>query len=533
MFKGEGKSYADAVANLKKRKHVSFDSLVDDYTKWLYCKRDVDDETISKADKDKRAELCSGIGARGFVPWDVPYMFCSDEYAGPPGGNPSCQRWDHGVTYTEKVLDIKRQYDAYYFWRNFRHDKFSDSVFGSLGRVQSSFFMPIMDMYQYFYLYVAIIGEEIVDPSEMSGYEFLFDYAQAATMGLQFLGEVITTPDWGTHCKVTDEAVKVGLLPGVYYPTNVARGTCDSSVDTFDIPLGIGKPRYNRYSIDKYREEFDPEDYLNEDRPLSGYQVTMVGSFMEKLYALQTLISTESFFYGVDFVSSLGAYDINTFRLFPHEILDLMGGLIVGNLGYSKFAGKMVDGKYKAPCFADLSKRFPGSGFHGCKEAEGDYVYPADNFALSFYSAFYVVLGMSSIYDGQIGFDDYTRVVIEGSGDDFLDTIQDDAEGNSMVVEFTDPNSGITYRALQTPDGQSVSAALITHANEVATKRLASLNIYQDMDKTDTERETALGEYMLYDGQLNTLVDKVASLRQFNALYGNSGYMRVPRTDEL
>ena len=391
----------------------------------------------------------------------VPYGFCEDLYAGPPGGYPACQRWDFGATQVEKTRDTINYYRNYYFFNNFRRERFDDYGFynGFVYRLTDRVFDRLITTFKYFFFYHAIIGQALIDPTDAQGIEFGRDFARAAMEGINLLGEVLQTPDYGRFCLGNAETQRYAECDaGEFCPWDYFEDCEALGLDQAEIPFGVGRIPFFQFSNDLM------------------FKYDVMGSVFEKLLAIMALTDTMSVFYGMDFTSNFGTFEINPYRLFHHEMLELFAGLITGEnehfsgvfMGGDPDTGDFSDALYKPRMLVDPGKRYP-EGFLMEENLEGGVLVDGmTNFTVSFYASMFGMAMMSSPYDGTKNFSDYTRVVLAGSGDDYLDGIPAEAlEGGDRICELTDPDTLFTYRAVQTPDGRSIACLLMARAQEI------------------------------------------------------------------
>ncbi len=460
----------------------------------------------------------------------VPYGFCEDLYAGPPGGYPTCQRWDFGSTMVEKVRDQVSYYRNYYFFNNFRRERFDDYGFynGFVTRLYERTFDRLTTIFKYFFFYRAIVGQALIDPTEAQGIEFGRDFARAAMEGLNLIAEVLQTPDWGKFCRGTAETERYDECDeGEFCPWSKFED-CDAlGLDQVDIPFGVGREPYFQFSDDLM------------------FKYDVIGSVFEKTLAIMALTDTMSVFYGMDFGSNFGTFEINPYRLFTEEMIDLFTGLITGENEY--FSGVIEGGDpetgdyegayYRPRLFIDPGQRYP-EGFFPQEALEGKpLVDSASNLTVAFYAALFGIGMMSSPYDGSKNFSDYTRIVLAGSGDDYLDGVPAELLPEDQICTFTDPQTLFTYRAVQTPDGRSIGCALMARSQEIldgyelngrieggwlaAQERYEAARVAWEANPNNTgaykRYADAKAEFDRIDQRLDRWIDRITMLREIQA----------------
>ena len=234
-------------------------------------------------------------------PVEVPYMFCSDDYV---GVRVSCQRWDRGADPFEIVDTTIRDYRNYYFFNNFKRDRFGFDTFSVYNRVAGRYFPRFPDVYQK-YLFEVLIYNSVLDPTMASYWE------RGMTAGFNELFSVVSTPEYGSYCQSGEEL-------------------CDGQGDTFtrftsayegvnvegaiSVPPGFGRTRFSRYNIN------------------SGYyardQVSEAGHFWEYLAAMEALTTTTGVFAGVDQNADFQTYSVPYFLLFSDQLTSLFEGVV-------------------------------------------------------------------------------------------------------------------------------------------------------------------------------------------------------------
>lgn len=391
---------------------------------------------------DPNAPFTDEGSDKGF-PWStyiypVHYKYCSDLYA--RYSNPACQRWDTGWNFRESTDAHIMAYDRDYVFDHFRRDRFSTVGWGSpsayMARLTSRRLYHMTNVFRY-YLY-----------TRRSAFEapLYKDWAEAAYKGLNFLERIIQTPEPGRYClnrAVNPPAGKYELDP---------TGSRPSCLEEMTVGLGYGEGKYiNTAWTNEY-----------------FYKANRIGAFYDKLAAIRQLTSSSGFFVR-DFADLFDrrAYSLGYIRAYEDPIIQRFSALIQGDHeGYKSVVATDPAGKKYVrymPFFDETEaigrcttnrdcSQFPGTS---CDTFQNTCVggsvrnslstlptiEPAWSWSLQFYALAYAISNFSSIYDSAPEFYRFTKVAIKGTPEDIT-------YGPDMrIVEFTDPESRITYRA--------------------------------------------------------------------------------------
>ena len=189
----------------------------------------------------------------GIVP-ERPYKFCSDEFE----GNLDCKTWDRGASQQEIINNTIDLFKNYYAFNAYQRGRVNWTIDGYLSRLTGRYFNRYSEAFQFYYFFgAAFRGSFLTD-----------DLLGAAMLSLNALGEVLQTPEPGTHC-ATDSNPNVLILA-----TGFGTQTCYNDDPQPKISLPDGKPYYIAFSNDYY------------------YRITRAGSLYEKLAALISLTTT-------------------------------------------------------------------------------------------------------------------------------------------------------------------------------------------------------------------------------------------------
>jgi hypothetical protein len=375
---------------------------------------------------------------------EVPFRFCSDEYEGALNW---CNTWDDGADAYEIVRNASDAYDDYYIFNSFARDALEIEPWYHTDRVYYRYLIHPQVQYQHW----------VYDSWDESGYWDLLredaarygiedrPYNEAADggliglaasqLGVNLLASIVQAPEPGAYYADPDDNTYYNYS----YDTDIRLcppGSSDPDCSDLNIALGTGK-----YAFSLYQGE-------------SGYyyyeRLHVIGSFYDKLAAIQTLTSPETNFLGVDTDADISQYAISMYLYFPDQVTRLIGGSAVGD--YNSFAGYVADQKYYS---RDM---FSPSPINATQQA----VDPATSFTVELYSAW---LGMAFLNAGfDNSFNDLMRVFIEGNGEGLTPT------DPTRVARFTHSRSGREFVAIRAEDPQVYSPAwsLVTRTQQWA-----------------------------------------------------------------
>lgn len=397
-------------------------------------------------------------GAQNLVDALVPYKFCSDEYAGFLW---DCDTWDEGADPYEIVSFAEQDYRDYYIFRAFRRDKrYLDPIdyyYGVYGRTMQ----PMARQYQ-LWLYDQWTAMSEWDwlhglgTNATSNPDWNLDpkgglaRTAAAVKAVNFLTEVLATPEPGSYYK--DPASNV-LLWWTNGEDRMCEPTENSAVDPCSdvyVPLGEGRYRYT---------EFDDD---------TGYywyeRVRVVGSFWDKVAAIETLADPTSYFLGVDDVANATAYVLGFNVAFPNAIETLFGAVMLDD--YKKYAFELgaSHDMTLAPLFDTIAA---GYGDTAAPDRVGPFIDPATNFTIALYALYYGMALLNSNFDQT--FNDGAKIWLEGAGESFTPV------AGAVTARFENPYNGRAYLAMRLPKPgvYSVGYEMVSRADQL-TQALAT-----------------------------------------------------------
>ncbi len=359
---------------------------------------------------------------RGIAPFtdvEVPYLFCSDEYA---GGMPSCDRWDQGMDAHEIATNAADTYDRYYYFNSFKRDRRYFSPQSYIGRIYFRYMMPLQSMYQH-WVYrqfvdassweqlgevqecfnthanpkqdcADLLGDEywtylasVVAPGQnllklVNDKDWNLDpnagapFAAATLEGLNALFSVLQTPEPGSYVDLNDFTVT--CMPG---DTECEARLPYSNTYRADNRLQLVSTNWNDLELcGENATSIRPEGatitcakaqiditqgrfpYTNYD-VASGYyyfeKIRWIGSFYDKLVAILTLTDPTTNFIGVDTVSDIRRFAIGWNLMFPDMLHRLFSAIVTEDLGdYApRVKGGVVHPRLPFPVTAALTPK--------------------------------------------------------------------------------------------------------------------------------------------------------------------------------
>ncbi len=398
---------------------------------------------------------------------EVPYKFCSDEFASFRLG---CKLWDEGANQSEVVQSAIDQFRTYYYFHAFKRDRFNWSPASYYNRMMNRTFVHFTDAFTYYYLYDYYYPTQPVTK----------DLGLAGVLGLNMLAEILQTPEPGNHCRDASS--------GVYYPAEFFR-RCDATTPgAVTVPIGTGRSFWGHFT--------DGYHYGWSDAP----------SYYEKVYALQALMQPQGDFYRVTEIDA-STSSINYFRLFHSEMLELIGGIIMDD--NKEFSGRAVerDGKmvYVPKLLVDPMS---WGGSAGGAEV-GAPLFSPNSYYLRDAGVLFGMALLTSPLDSTMDFGKYFKIALKGSNDDW-DLSAVDESDPEVYVEVTDPGSHYTYRAAATPDGHSFGYRMVKDARDFRDQRWAPARAA--LDAIGPEDPGYADAKALEEESYRRLVDKISFL---------------------
>jgi len=391
--------------------------------------------------------------------WEVPYRFCSDEYL---DGNSTCYAWDQGADPFEIVKHALDTWRHYYVAQAFRRDRVNFEEGAYYERVWSRYFLPVALQYQNWlfdmwdpdrpdtnpgYIWWTLTADK--DTAEFFGLAPDSAWEQegpggvataAVKYGINALAEVLATPEPGLYCLDEETSRYYNYGPYVKGVKTCPKPLgCSSQANCVDlaIPLGTGRYAYTEYD--------NATGYYFYER------LRHIGTFYDKLAALEVLTDPTTYFIGVDTTLDVRNYILSMYIYFPKELNRLFGALAGDRL--EDYAGVGKGGAYvPRDFFGD------GSDTKDLKPVPTAGAFMIQNYALLF--------GMAWLNaDWDQTFNDSMKIWLEGAGEAFTP-----AGKPEDVVSFTNPLNNRTYKASRLPDKTIYSggAELLVDAGKAA-----------------------------------------------------------------
>jgi hypothetical protein len=435
----------------------------------------------------KLPEIFGGIDAmyaRRFVPheeligqirgdtswslWEVPYRFCSDEY---DGYNATCSSFDEGADPYEIVENARRQYLSYFPLLSFQRDRRFFDEYTYMATVQWRAWYPMLVQYQnwvfdsYFWEFD---WQDFRDNYDLDYYRIEdVPWSEAADGGLSgaagsrllldTIAEVIAMPEPGSYAYDTLEEIHLLYSYG------------EEDDAELIVPFGQGRYTDSLWDVDS--------GYYFYDR------LTMVGSFYDKLLALETAVTSDTYFLGVDAGADVNQYAIGLSLMFPEEIYRLVGGSSTED--YPAFSGQLcADGTYAPPTFS-APEACPGAG---------PYVDPGTSFTIELFSIFYGIAYLPLHFD--LNYHDRIHIWINGGSDGI------EVSDPAYVVTFVNPLNNRTYLTTTTgvAGAYHPGAAMLQRAQRFADAYTAdpTLTNRYYLEAIELTVEDIRGTYQLY-----------------------------------
>ncbi|MBI2375257.1 MAG: hypothetical protein HYV07_14780 [Deltaproteobacteria bacterium] len=342
----------------------------------------------------------------------VEYEFCPDEYA---GYSPGCQPYDTGADFLESTNNFILRYDRDYIFSNFRRDAWSATGWGSPGaymqRLEARTLFHMTNVFRY-YLYTRRTAFEAP----------LFEkWAEAAYRGINFLDRIIQTPEPGRYC--------LDAANNKYVPDYTVT-TCDSPLD---VGLGFEQGKF-------FKTTWTNEYY---------YKANRIGTFWDKLAAIRQMTSSSgTFIRDLSDLFDRRAFSLGYLRTYEDPIIRRFSGLIRND--HTGYRPAVVEDEATGEKFVRYMPFFdeerPETGESVRRWLQNEpKIEPSYSWTLQFIALAYSLSNFSSINDSAPEFYRFTKIAIKGTPEDV------EYPADYSMVEFTDPETFITYRAPSVP----------------------------------------------------------------------------------
>ena len=461
--------------------------------------------TVEDAKKHKmkvlqnNAKVVSGGKKNLMLDRMVEYNFCSDDREGRTLG---CQTFDWG---SNQVEVLGYAFEKFWTLQPFRRYRGSDINAGNglindyAGRLLRT--LELADApFRYFSFYKRLdynIGA------------FTEDLEQAARMGLNFYGRLLTTPEPKLYCKYEDGDLpvennlegKVRNAKDTYIPADIylraqALGKCEKQ-DRMKIPEGPGQ-----YFAFNWSPEYN-------------YRINRVGTFIDKTLAAGRLFQLDANFTFSSFITDLRATNISYWTEFPDPLYKFIHGVFVGD--YSQFGGgctTMTDGKcpkskYHTWKMLTIDDKGNGKGTKSAMPKNLKRVYDPTSFDIRMRMVVNALSEFSSWQDQKSDFNEYLLISATERERNRLPDPSDKSNDFKPEDEavFVHPDTNRKYVAIRAPDGKSITYDLVKWANDIKAKYEQAKNTQQ----TDAANE--------YKEDLENIVAKINLIREARAVF--------------
>ncbi len=374
---------------------------------------------------------------------EVPYLFCSDEFA---GWMPTCRRFDFGASAGEQVEADYTRYKNYFLFNNFLRNRLFLNPRAIINRGYSVYY-NVLNTYQYMVLYRSR------DPNFFATDRGI-DMASATARGLNAMAELIATPEPATYYACTPQLPATG--PTMYYPAgfiiydpiiDVDHGEGPNGEEclmTAPTSLGLGdsQPLFLGFT----------EDYVD-------WTFSFMGNYWDKESAIFLLTQPSVRYVRVNGAEDFRNYSVSLFRVYRPEVLGLLEGLI--RYDYKQISSRITDDGGIATlspiAIVDPSAPLtdvgyiPGTGPSAPPGSES--VLPSVARNLQREAMLFGLARLSSPLDQELDFGKYSRVWVRGAVDDLFSDAQWAAFAAGDKAECQPESSAVTYRALRTSEG--------------------------------------------------------------------------------
>ncbi|GEM_PF-2162745 len=256
----------------------------------------------------------------------VPYLFCTDDNR---GALRSCHVFDAGADYMEQFMNLQRNYETNYWFRDFARGRALWSTWNALGAYDRIFFM-LSDFFQSWYVGDRKILEDVLGDDRM-----LQDSVDDAAINstFNFFSKVIATPEYGLFCKRKDNGQLFNVADGSEAREEVSefyrRARCGRDSTYYYVPQGEGRNRFGKYDVNA---GFDYSWYELEAEHL-----------YTSIWAIQALFDNEATVI-VD-AGDMNTYVLGLYDYFTKESIDLVDSVLSEDYTYHSPLLITSDGK--------------------------------------------------------------------------------------------------------------------------------------------------------------------------------------------
>ena len=363
----------------------------------------------------------------------VPYRFETDDYAGVYWYN---SRYDAGADFYEVMRYFSTRYLDYYPFASFGRERASFTINGYVNRMMGRYLdnmyyiMRVAGIYENFYRQ---IFSAVTNYNEWKSQPAGVAQALGTSTMFNTLTSALLMPEWTRFGQIY--ALRTRPEDGQRFFDEATFGQSGA----FEMPIGEGRQYQSTWDYASGR--FWRERLVN------------AGSYYDKIMALNYM--TDTFVYAVnrDLDQDLRSYQVNVYTVYPGQTMRLFGSILsednadIGPLALNP--GRNVTMQRLNLALLNLPQGV-GPGQNGRNPALTP-VNPNLGFSTNLWTAVYAMAGLSGTYDQR--FTQSARLWADG--DPFAATLPAGA-----TVTFTDPVTGLTYRAIkqatQTPGASNL-----------------------------------------------------------------------------
>lgn len=352
-----------------------------------------------------------------------PYLFCTDDHV---ENDPTCQRFDRGVTVAEIAQSLIEDYDTIYKLRGFRQGR--RMFTGSSSYVLSRYVLPLrqlVDEYLYNIIFGAFRAEDSLDGSPVAASPS--DYLEAVNLGITFFDKVLNT-----------------IEPGVYHLDEVKGELVSGRSDAADAKNVVITLRDGKYLESRSEIVGDEERVLNRgvefDKIAVLFAMSMRGFPAEKY--------------------ERASMSLNYFDVLKSFTLDRFSNLMRDELT-TNFAAIRPDGSTD---FVPISLQEANPADPNVIIAK---IRPNTNSAVRQYASIFAMSNYNTISDRTFG--DYVNFRIKG--------VDDVLPAGTQALEFTSASGLKTYVVPNTTDKMSISYKVAEKAAPVAAQLAAAKDL--------------------------------------------------------
>jgi hypothetical protein len=377
------------------------------------------------------------------------YAFSSDEYA--DAGNVPAFTDDAGADAYEQVRFLESQYENRYILDSFRRNRVTFNSEDVVWRVQARYLDNIQQIAKTFAFAAVLDGDPANPLPEFFDDGYYGPLGLAGTLAFDLYARQLTRPEPGYYCP----ADICGTLPyGVDAPTFAADPYEMPELYIYDFHVSLGDGRYVHNDYD-YSQGYWWGDYQ-----------TKVGAYYDKVWAIYYLAEAYDYFISnakEDFTDSRYK-NVNFATVFPAQVRRLYGALMTGDWdSFAPWAVPRVDPDdtpevlINYPLWHDSID--VGKRPQAALLADPNYAWNEQIYAMVWGTVFFPTnWSYDFVHDAQI-----------------VTTLAEVPWPADEVLEFFDPQSGITYRARadgleDSPGGfrqRAVGARMLEWANRL------------------------------------------------------------------